>query len=203
MTNVLKQRFFERGAILVARGLLGKILVHRAGKKRLSIMIAETEAYTGPRDLASHASRLWRGSPRAARGRTRRTEVMFGEAGRFYVYLTYGMHWMLNVVTSRKGYPAAVLIRGGVLVNKNGWSRPLRGQAASFSGPARLTKFLKIDKRFNGKRASRKTGLWFEDRGIKIQPSQIRRGPRVGVGYAGKWARKPYNFRIISKLRNE
>lgn len=134
-------------------------------------MITEVEAYDGFEDKASHASR----------GKTDRNQVMFGEAGRFYVYFTYGMHWLLNIVTGKENYPAAVLIRG----------------VEGVSGPARLTKKLKIGKRFNGLKAVPKNGLWFEDRGVKIESSRIKRTPRVGVDYAGKWAGKLYRFLII------
>lgn len=184
---ILKKYFFERSALAVAKNLLGKFLVRRIGPssrkstkgKQVAVMITETEAYIGPQDLASHASR----------GRTPRTEVMFGEAGRWYVYFTYGMHWMLNVVTGPKNYPAAVLLRAGK-------RQIARSKWIDLNGPARLTKYLKIDKRLNAKPARKKTGLWIEDRGVKTKPSEIKRGPRVGVYYAGKWARRPYNFRI-------
>ena len=131
-------------------------------------MITETEAYVGPEDKASHAHR----------GKTSRNAPMFGPAGRWYVYFTYGMHWMLNIVTGRKDYPAAVLIRG----------------VEGISGPGRVTKKLKIDKRFNNKSASQRVGLWIEDHEIKIKKSKIKRLPRVGVDYAGKWAKKPLRF---------
>ena len=98
----LKREFFERKTLVVARELLGKYLIHRIGTKIISGMITETEAYHGFRDLASHASR----------GRTKRTEIMFGPAGHAYIYLIYGMYYCLNVVTEREEYPAAVLIRG-------------------------------------------------------------------------------------------
>jgi DNA-3-methyladenine glycosylase len=137
-------------------------------------MITEVEAYDGFSDEASHASR----------GKTARNAPMFGEAGRWYIYFTYGMHWMLNIVTGKKDYPAAVLIRA------------LGNPVTKLNGPAKLTKYLKIDKRFNDKIASHKTGLWIEYRGIKIKKSQIMRAPRIGVDYAGKWAKKPYRFYV-------
>lgn len=162
--------FFDRPALIVARDLIGKFLVRRVGKKTIAAMITETEAYDGWEDRASHASR----------GQTPRNAPMFGGPGRWYVYFTYGMHWMLNVVTGAKGYPAAVLIRG----------------AGQWDGPAKLTKALKIGRPQNDKRAARSTGLWIEDRGAVIPDSQIERLPRVGVDYAGPWANKLYRFRI-------
>lgn len=204
MVKILQKRFFNRPTLAVARGLLGKYLVRKpprrsasvprsSARRHLAVMITEVEAYDGPRDLASHASR----------GKTPRNEPMFGEAGRFYIYFTYGMHWMLNVVTEPKDYPAAILIRGGIAVktNNSDLKNPCRMShvACRLNGPARLTKYLKIGGRLNGKPASRKTGLWFENRGIKIKPSQIKRGPRVGVDYAGKWAKKKYNFSVVRR----
>lgn len=171
----LAREFFHKPALSVARRILGKFLVRRRRGKTLALMITEVEAYDGPRDKASHASR----------GLTPRTKIMFGEAGRFYVYFTYGMHWLINIVTGPKGYPAAVLLRAG---------RAADGK--DVKGPARLAKYLKIDKRFNGKPASRRTGLWFEDRGIRTKQSQIVAGKRIGVEYAGEWAKKLYNFSI-------
>lgn len=169
---LLNQEFFNRPTLRVARELLGKYLVRRsAGRRRsreIARMITEVEAYVGPEDRASHASR----------GMTSRNRVMFGPPGVWYVYFTYGMHWMLNVVTERRGYPAAILIRG----------------VHGIFGPGRVTKFFKIDKRFNGKPASRATGLWIEDRGLKIPLRSIHRSPRIGVDYAGPWKSKPWRF---------
>jgi len=130
---------------------------------------------------------------------------MFGEPGTFYIYFTYGMHWMLNVVTGPKDYPAAVLIRAGISKSQKS---NVRCQM-SINGPARLTKFLKIDKGFNGKPTSKRTGLWFAAPSSRERVSlrkkfgaggfKIQRGQRVGVDYAGEWAEKKYNFRLIPK----
>ena len=133
-------------------------------------MIIEVEAYIGPKDKASHASR----------GETPRTKVMFGKAGRWYVYLIYGMHHCLNIVTEKEKYPAAILIHS----------------IAEIKGPGRVCKYFKIDKRFNAKSATRKTGLWIENRNVKISPRLIKRGKRVGVDYAGTWKDKPWRFWI-------
>lgn len=179
MRKVLPQKLFKRPTLRVAEHLLGKFLVRRRRGKTVAVMITEVEAYDGPQDKASHAHR----------GRTARTEVMFGEAGRWYVYLIYGMYSMLNIVTGPENYPAAVLIRGGKTILSNGKEKVL-------NGPGRLTKFLKIDKKLNGHRAEKKSLLWLEDRGIKIKKSGIKKTPRIGVGYAKEWAKKPYRFLV-------
>lgn len=166
---VLAADFYRRPALQVARDLLGKFLVRRAADGSLrAAVIHETEAYVGPHDLACHA----------AKGHTPRTAVMFGPAGVWYVYFVYGIHWMLNVVTEDEGYPAAVLLRG----------------AGRWIGPARLTKGLAIDKQMNGLPAAQASGLWIEDRGLRLPRSAVRRTPRIGVDYAGSWAAKPYRF---------
>lgn len=169
MRKVLSQKFFNQPTLEVAENLLGKFLIRKYRGKEISLMITEVEAYDGFNDKASHASK----------GKTERNKIMFEKAGKWYVYFTYGMYWMLNIVVGPKDYPAAILIRG----------------TKEISGPARLTKFLKIDKKFNGKIADKKIGLWIEDRGIKINKSQILKTKRIGVEYAGKiWANKPYRF---------
>ncbi len=170
MARVLSAKFFDRSSVVVARELLGKYLVRRYRGRTTALMITEAEAYEGPRDKASHAYR----------GRTERNAVMFEGAGRWYVYFIYGMYWMLNVVAGPHGYPAAVLIRG----------------VEGAPGPGRLTKALRIDKGLNGRTAGRASGLWIEDRGVKVPRSRIVRTPRVGVAYAGEWAAKPYRFFI-------
>lgn len=165
LMTILKPDFFARDTLKVARELIGKFIV----TKNKKLLINEVEAYTGPHDLACHA----------ARGRTPRTEILYGRPGLLYVYFVYGIHWMLNVVTERNGFPAAVLIRG----------------TDEIKGPARLTKFLKIDKRYNGRLASPETGLWFEDGGVKVESKNIKKTSRIGVDYAGPvWSKKPYRF---------
>lgn len=181
MEKVLSQKFFNRPTLAVAQDLLGKFLVRRIGTRQVAVMITEVEAYDGPNDKASHARF----------GPTLRTEIMFGEAGIFYVYFTYGMHWLLNIVTGPKGYPAAVLIRAGIPAQV---TRNKKQGAKEIRGPARLTKYLKIDKTFNGKPARRETGLWIENRGPI--PHRIIKGKRIGVDYAKEWVDKPYNFKI-------
>lgn len=162
--KIVQSRFFSRPTLRVARNILGKYLVRRIGSREIARPITEVEAYVGFTDRASHASR----------GETARNRVMFGPAGVWYVYFTYGMHWMLNIVTGRTGYPAAILIRG----------------VEGISGPARVTKFFKIDGRLNGRPASRSSGLWIEDRGVRIPARRIKRSARIGVDYAGAWRKK-------------
>ena len=160
----------------MARQLLGKVLVRRIDERELAAPITETEAYIGPHDLACHASK----------GRTPRTEVMFGPAGCWYVYFIYGIHWMLNVVTDDVDHPAAVLIRG----------------AGEWTGPAQLTKALAIDKRLNGSRGTRVQRA--VDRGprhARLPRGRIQRTPRIGVDYAGHWAAKPYRF-VVDRERD-
>ncbi len=171
--KTLPQSFFERDTRVVARELLGKYLVRRMRDKEIAVMITEVEAYDGFEDKASHAHK----------GETARNRPMFGDAGVWYVYLVYGMYEMLNIVTGRKGYPAAVLIRG----------------VEGFDGPGRLTKFLQITRAQNKKRAVFDSGLWIENRGVVITDNKIKKTPRVGVPYAGIWAKKRYRFVLKQK----
>ena len=175
MRKILGRDFFRRKTLLVTRDLLGKYLVRKIGKKIIREKITEVEAYVGPHDRASHSSR----------GKTARNEIMFREAGTIYVYFTYGMHWMLNIVTEKKDFPAAILIRG----------------TESISGPARLTKKLKINKSLNGKKLGKKSGLWIESPSYKLKASsyKLTRTPRIGVSYAGPiWSQKKYRFLLKS-----
>jgi DNA-3-methyladenine glycosylase len=169
--KILPKKFFNRSALVVAEELLGKYLVSTLTGKEEAFMIIETEAYNGIEDLASHASK----------GKTLRTEVMFGEAGRFYIYLIYGMYYMLNIVTDKVEYPSGVLIRGVEGIN----------------GPGKLTKKLGITKQIKSLEARKESGLWFEDRGVMIDSKNIIKTPRIGVDYAGPiWAKKEYRFFI-------
>ena len=170
MKKILSTEFFDRRTLEVARELLGKFLVCKKGDNTIAAMITEVEAYVGLEDKASHASR----------GRTPRTAVMFGEPGFWYVYLIYGMYHCLNIVTEKEKYPAAILIRG----------------VKGVSGPGRVSKYFGIDKSFNTLPAGKESGLWIEDRGVKLKPRQIRRGKRIGVEYAGAWKDKLWRFYV-------
>jgi DNA-3-methyladenine glycosylase len=168
MRKILGKDFFERNTLIVAKELLGKFLVRKIGRKEIAFMITETEAYDGPPDLGSHS----------AKGRTARTEVLFGPSGVWYVYIIYGLHHMLNIVTKRAG--AAVLIRG----------------VEGYPKPGTLTKALSINRDLNTKPHGKKSGLWIEDRGIKISRKNIIATSRIGIPYAGEWAHKPWRFTI-------
>lgn len=173
--KILNQSFFQnKDTIKIAKSLLGKFLVRRYRGKIKAYLITEVEVYDGFQDRASHAYR----------GETERNKIMFGEAGRWYIYFTYGMHWLLNIITGPKNYPAAILIRG----------------AAGINGPAKLTKALHIDKKLKGKPALPPSALWIEDRGMIIQLKNIKSAPRIGVDYAGPiWRKKKLRFYINKK----
>ena len=183
----LLRDFYSRPALEVGPDLLGKVLVRRRNGRKLAGIIVETEAYAGPHDLACHASK----------GRTARTEVMFGPAGHAYVYMIYGFHYCLNVVTDSVGYPSAVLIRAIEPAENAGIMRSLRRQAARDidigSGPGKLSQAMGIDKQLNGEDLEGKI-LWIEDRGIR--PELILTSPRVGVDYAGEYRDNKWRFFI-------
>lgn len=163
----LPPAFFDRPAEVVARDLLGKTLARRNGCNEIALTVTETEAYLGPHDLACHS----------ARGRTPRTEIMFGPPGTLYIYLIYGIYLMLNVVTGPDRCGAAVLIRS----------------AGKIKGPGRLGSLLDLTPAMNGKLATPATGLWLEERENK--PLHIMATARVGVGYAGpKWSARKLRF---------
>lgn len=178
MNKVLSQQYFSRPTVQVARSLIGKYLVRSIDGRVIAGKIIEVEAYVGPQDKACHASR----------GKTQRTEVMFGPGGTAYVYLIYGMYHCLNVVTEQEEFPAAVLIRAievdGVLID----------------GPGRLCRVLQIDRSLNRIDLTTQESLWFEDRGGRILRGQVAALPRIGVDYAGAWAKKPWRFRLQPDL---
>lgn len=171
----LARSFYERPAIDVARALLGCVLVHVDAGVRRSGRIVETEAYVGAHDLACHA----------AKGRTPRTDIMFGAGGHAYVYLIYGMYDCFNVVTEREGHPSAVLVRA---------LRPLENCLRDTDGPGKLCRALAIT------RAQNKLDLLgdeiFIEAGNPADPRSIAKGPRIGVDYSGHWARRHLRFWI-------
>ena len=169
----LPRSFYAREAELLAEDLIGTILVHRVDGPERRGRIVETEAYVGCHDLACHA----------AKGRTARTEVMFGEAGHAYVYLIYGIHDMLNIVSGDVGVAQAVLIRA---------AEPLDGWAANLSGPGNLAKGFGITRRLN---AADLTGdELFLLPARDAAPPRIVRTRRIGVDYAKEWRDAPLRF---------
>jgi len=170
----LPRSFYAQETLVVARELLGMHLVHRGPMGVQVGRIVETEAYKGPQDLAAHS----------ARGRrTARTEVMFGPAGHAYVYLIYGFWHCLNVVTADHGVPHAVLLRA---------LEPVSGIQDTTHGPGLLCRALHIDKRLNGADLTLNE-LWIEKPDSYRKP-KIGRSTRIGVDYAGDWAKKPWRF---------
>ena len=182
--NPLPRTFFDRPTLTVAKDLLGKYLVCECDASRVMARIVDVEAYIGQVDLACHASK----------GRTKRTEVLFGPAGMTYVYLIYGMYDLLNFVTERIDYPAAILIRG-IEVFGHSPDIPVR----RIDGPGRLTRFLQIDRSHHQLDATLGQSLWIEDHQEKVLRKHIQASPRIGVDYAGKWAKKPWRFRLSEK----
>jgi len=189
MNPRLTPDFFNRSAPQVAPDLLGCLLVRVWEGQRMAGYISEVEAYQGVDDQACHA--------RA--GRTARNAVMFGAPGRAYVYFTYGMHWMLNLVCEAEGVPAAVLIRAIQPAEGLSLMRVLRpnlaGKPGWLNGPAKLTQALGIGRQQNGADVcSEESGLWVE-RGISVPKEQVCALPRVGIGYAGEpWLSMPWRW---------
>ena len=163
----LSKDFYTRDVLDVAPDLPGKILVIKlTGGIFERFKITEVEAYRGSEDKACHASK----------GRTSRTEIMFHEGGRLYIYLIYGMYWMLNIVTGDENNPQAVLIRG----------------VEGFSGPGKLTKSLGINSSFYGEDLVLSEKIWVEDSGL-VHP--VKNGPRIRVEYAGEyWRSRPWRY---------
>jgi DNA-3-methyladenine glycosylase len=173
--DVLDRKFYERDTRYVARALLGKKLVRKIGRVTLAGMIVETEAYCGQEDSACHAHR----------GQTARNTVMFKAPGHAYVYFTYGMHYMLNLVTEKESNPCAVLIRAIMPldgIKEMEARRKLKG-ARLADGPAKLCQALAIDKSLNGWDVTRGAKLWVEDF-KKISAKSILASPRIGINYA-------------------
>jgi DNA-3-methyladenine glycosylase len=163
----LNRHFFNRDVLSVAPELLGKFIIRRFDDGNIKqYLIKETEAYRGEEDLACHASK----------GRTQRTEVMYQAGGFVYVYLIYGMYWMLNIVSGQENNPQAVLIRA------------LEG----FNGPGKLSRELQIDKSFYGEDLTYSHRIWLSE-GLK--PISFQTFPRIGIDYAGDyWKNKKWRF---------
>jgi|ERR1700674_238657 DNA-3-methyladenine glycosylase len=181
----LPRSFYDRDTVQVAKALLGKYLIHLSGGAERIGRIVEVEAYLGPHDRAAHSSK----------GLTERTKVMFGPPGHAYVYMIYGIHHCVNVVTEQEGHASAVLLRA---------LEPIKNVAARTQGPGLLCKAMHIDKQYNGH------DLLSEDFYIAAASTaeslKIVKSPRIGVDYAGHWARRLLRFYIggnpfVSKQR--
>lgn len=172
MNKRLDYEFFHRDKLTVARELAGKLIVRRHSDGTvIKVRITETEAYGGEEDKACHASK----------GRTPRTELLYQKAGTIYVYLCYGMHWLMNIISGEEGTPQGVLLRAG----------------ENLSGPAKLTKAISVDKHFNGMSICDNDEIWIEDDGKRFD---IVTDVRVGIDYAGEeWKNKPWRFIIDRK----
>lgn len=165
--------FFQDDVLDVASQLLGNILVRRLDSgKEMRFVVTETEAYRGEDDLACHASK----------GRTKRTEVLYHSGGEIYIYLIYGMYWLFNVVAGKEGFPAGVLIRG--LEDEQG---------NQILGSGKVGRCLLLDKSFYGEDLAKSERIWFEN---GVNSPEYQKLTRVGVDYAGEWAKKLWRFRL-------
>jgi DNA-3-methyladenine glycosylase len=186
-TAALDRAWFDRPSVDLARDLLGARLVHEAPEGTVGGRIVEVEAYRGPEDLAAHS----------ARGRTARNHVMFGAPGHLYVYLIYGLHHCMNVVAGPGEKPEAVLVRALEIDEGLELARTRRGPTVPdhrlAAGPGNVGQALGVDRRHNG--------LDLLGGPVRVEPvpgprPAMRRGPRVGVAYAGTWAARPLRFWI-------
>lgn len=166
--NPLPPVWFQRPALEVAPALMGHFLCRQLSDgKVMRKKITEVEAYIGPQDTACHAHR----------GKTERNRIMYETGGNWYIYLCYGIHWLLNITTGPAGHPEAVLIRG----------------VEGITGPGRLTKAMEIGKKEKNLSACLESGLWIEA-GERFRPDNVRRTPRIGIDYAVGWADKPFRW---------
>lgn len=190
MKKKLPIEFFQNNDTLtISRNLLGKYLVSSIDNKITSGMIVETEGYLGLEDRASHAF---------SNKRSNRTEILYLPGGHLYVYLCYGIHSLVNIVTQTKDVPHGVLIRALEPCDGTEWMLQRRHmnkiEHKLTSGPGSLSQAMGITTKFSGEPLGK--NVWVEDRGVKINVDQIIMSPRVGVGYAKEHALLPYRFQI-------
>jgi len=191
--SVIARSFFNRPTLTVARELLGQRLVKLEGDQRIGGLITEAEAYIGTEDDGCHA--------RA--GLTNRNRSMWGPPGHAYVYFTYGMHWMLNIVCERDGFPAAVLLRGVKPVEGHEVIRRRRAgrpESELTDGPAKLCQAFAIDRSFDGLDLCHPQSVIFITRDVMIPEQSVTIGPRVGLNKVREpWKSKPWRFRVIPR----
>lgn len=187
-SSCLPRTFYDRSVLTVARQLLGTRLVRVENSLRLSGTIVETEAYRGEEDLGCHAHA----------GRTPRTAVMYGPPGHAYIYFTYGMHWLLNCVCEKEGFPAAVLLRA--VFPQQGQERMLQLRPRPRSGgwldgPAKLCQGMGIDGRLNGVDLCDPDGELFLEHGVTFPDEQVRTTARIGLfSVPEPWKSIPWRF---------
>lgn len=181
----LKRPFYARPALTIAKDILGKRIIRRYRGKKIIGNIVEVEVYYSVKDRASHAfgGKL-----------TKRNRAEYLEGGHVYIYLVYGMHWQFNISTGQEGHPECILIRA---------VEPLQGfKDREGSGPGKFCKVFKLNKSFYGEDLTESKRLWLEESGEKVN---IKRGPRIGIDYAGPyWSKVPWRFwvagnRFVSK----
>ncbi len=184
----LTRPFFARSTLVVARELLGRRLVRMESRGgRLSGLIVEAEAYVGSEDLGCHAKV----------GHTARNASMWGPPGHAYVYFTYGMHWMLNVVTEKEGFPAAVLVRGLLPLEGLETMQRRRSGKPLTDGPAKLCQALGIDRSLDGHDLCAPDASLFIERGQKIRERFVTITPRVGLNTVPEpWKSVPWRFLV-------
>jgi DNA-3-methyladenine glycosylase len=190
-SNRIEREFFNRNTLSTARSLLGQRLVKVENGQRIAGIITECEAYRGEEDLGCHAKA----------GLTSRTRVMYGPPGFAYVYFTYGMHWMLNIVTESEGFPAAVLLRGlwpvegkDIIARRRG-SQPAQKWT---DGPGKICQAFGIDRNFNGTDLCRPEGALFLEYGMDIPEGSVTKTPRVGLNNVPEpWRSIPWRYKIL------
>ncbi len=183
MKKRIPRQFYNRPTLVVSKDLLGKYLVRKVGRKELAGKIVETEAYIGPQDRAAHT---YGGKI------TQRNKTVYLEGGRAYIYLCYGINWMLNLTTREKGIPECILIRA-LEPSLGEYGNPKEFENLA-NGPGKLCRWLKLDKTFDEEDLVRSKKFWLEDRGEEIKKSQIVTAKRIGIDYAQEWAEKPWRF---------
>jgi DNA-3-methyladenine glycosylase len=189
----LNQDFFSRNTVVAAKELLGQFLVTNTEEERIVGKIIETEAYMGIDDLACHASH----------GRTPRTEVLFGDTGRLYVYLNYGIFWLTNIVAHEKNNVGGILLRSAEIINgkeiaikRLGRSKFVKANEKLASGPGKLSIAFGLNKDFHNLSITKSDKIWMEENKEKIPESEIVATKRIGVEYAKHCKDYPWRFYI-------
>jgi len=184
----LSRKFYTRPALIVAKELLGKYLVKKEKNGEVIGKIVETEAYVGVKDKAFHA---YRGKV------TKRCKPVYLKGGHVYIYLCYGVHWQLNIVTEKKGSPECVLIRALEPICNNSDIKKTRKLA---NGPGKLCRWMGLNKSFNEEDLTNSKRIWLKDGKEIIKKSRIVTTKRIGIDYAEEWAEKPLRFYIKDNL---